>query len=148
MKYFFLLAALLLAGGPAAAQTPRGATPPDSLTSSLAAAPAVPDTVAAIHRLFAAKRKRGTLVVAGTAAAILTGASLVASQSPDALFSQADRVKMAGLFVVLPGILIIAVELIFTSDFSRQSEAQVVEEFRTHKLPRYLKRRLKPKYFQ
>ena len=142
MKYFFLLAVLLLAGGPAAAQTPRGATPPNSLASPLAAAPAAPDTVAAIHRLFAARRERSVPFILGAASVVLTGGVMMGTARSDL------RQSVGGFSTGLIGLIIMTYGLATALDYNKKSEQQAVEDFQMHKVPRYLKRRLKPKYFQ
>lgn len=142
MKYLILLAALLLACGPATAQTPRGATPPDSLTSPLAAAPAGPDTVAAIHRLFAARRKRSEPFILGAAGVVLTGGVMMGTARSDL------RQSVGGFSTGLIGLIIMTHGLATALDYNKKSEQQAVEDFQAHKVPRYLKRRLKPKYFQ
>jgi peptidoglycan/LPS O-acetylase OafA/YrhL len=142
MKPFLLLAGLLLVAGPAAAQAAGvGAAerPVAAPTGSLAA----PDTLAAIHRLFAARRQRRNLIAAGAAGAALAGTA-VASTTYDRFFSTADYGKLYGLGAGL----IIAVDFIATMDYSRKEERLAVESFQNHQLSPRLKRRLKARYFR
>ncbi len=141
MKYLILLAALLLACGPATAQTPRGATPPNSLTSPLAAAPAGPDTVAAIHRLFAAKRTRGRIITGVLAAGALSAAFSIAD---DGWFSRGDYII---LYSLLASPFVVG-NLLYHASYSKKREARAQADFEAHRLSPGLKRRLKPRYFQ
>lgn len=77
LRYYLLLAALLLLGRPAAAQTPAR---PDSL-QTVAAAPGA-DTVAALHRLFAAQRRNLRIALPLTVG-MGTGILVAAEQTSD-----------------------------------------------------------------
>ncbi|AMR26853.1 hypothetical protein A0257_06860 [Hymenobacter psoromatis] len=157
MKYFFLLIGLLLAFRPVAAQQSRQPAPPDSLGALLPTPPAASDTVAALHRLFAAKRQTQSYVVAGTTLAVLAGVIIVAMQpeehggsgggfalSSGPMFSSADQ---AGLVAGFLGVPILTTELLVYGSFSRRNEAQALADFRAHQLSKYLRRKLKAKYF-
>lgn len=154
MKTLVLLVALLLAYRPGAAQLARPAAPPDSVAAAQLAAP---DTVAAIHHLFAAKRRARSFVLAGTAMAVLGVAFVVASRPQEhsggggsfALFNSpiVSSAEQAGLAAGILGVPAVTAELVFYSNFSRRSEKQALEEFHTHQLPKFIKRKFKSKYF-
>ncbi|WP_223650388.1 hypothetical protein [Hymenobacter psoromatis] len=157
MKYFFLLIGLLLALQPVAAQESRPASPPDSPGVLLPTPPAESDTVAALHRLFVAKRRTRTYVLAGTVIAVVMVAIVVASQpekhggsgggfalSNGPIFSSADQ---AGFVVGFLGVPLLTTELLVYGNFSRRNEAQALVDFRAHQLSKHIKRKLKAKHF-
>jgi len=143
MKPFLLLAGLLLAAGPTAAQTAPGSAPAALPGAAPVMAPAAPDTLAAIHRLFAARRQRRNLIAVGAVAAAGVGTA-VAANHYDRFFSTADYGKLYGLSAVL----IIAVDFIANMDYSRKEEQLAVESFQAHQLSPRLRRRLKARYFR
>ena len=141
MKSIFLL--LALCSTAAAAQTTRPVIMPAPL-----AAPAVPpDTVAALHRLFAAKRRKLLPIVAGTAVASAAGIALIGATVEGG--GQHDgRVAGQGLVGIL-GILTVGTEVLFYStSYSKDKEQRAVAAFAAHQLPQHLRRQLKAKYFQ
>ena len=146
MKYLFLL--LLLCSGATKAQTPYLVTKLASLPPPLAATPAVPpDTVAALHRLFAAKRRKLLPIVGGTAAAGAAGIALIGATVEGG--GQHDgRVVGQGLVGIL-GVLIVGTEVLFYStSYSKDKEQRAVAAFAVHQLPHHLQRQLKAKYFR
>jgi hypothetical protein len=153
MKPLLLLAGLLLAVGRAAAQTPGGPAPAELSAATLAPALAAPDTLAAIQRLFAAKRRRQGYVVGGTAIAAVGTAGLVASNRP------ADSGGGNGFGVIAPNNLDLAMaglvaapvmlaEALLLGGWEHKYERQVLAAWQQHhQLPRAVKRQLKPQYF-
>jgi len=137
MKPLLLLVGLLLASGPAAAQTPLV----PSHAGQPAAAPASPDTLAAIHRLFAGRRQRRNLIAAGAAGAALVG---TAATPPDRFLSTGDYAKLYGLGAAV----IIIADFLFGDDYSRKNEQRAVASFEAHQLAKPLKRKLKARYFR
>jgi hypothetical protein len=130
MRYFFLLLALLLAAGPAVAQNLVAAARPDSLVVAQAA----PDTAAAIHRLFAARRARsyiitGLLVTPGALGFLVDGNSIGTAAYPVA----AAPYELANL--------------ICHRRYRRKAEKRALANFQTHQLSSKIRRKLKPKYF-
>ena len=138
LRYCFLLAALLLLGRPAAAQTP---TRPDSLAVS---APA-PDTAAALHRLFAAKRQVNKSFLVGALGITVAGGAVIRTARSD--FSGISQ-SATGILIELTGLVAVTMELFRPLDYREKKEQRAMADFRAHKLPRYLKRKLKPKYFR
>jgi hypothetical protein len=139
MKPLLLIAGLLLAAGPATAQ----AAP----VSTLAALPAAaPDTVAALHRLFVAKRKKLLPIVAGTVAADAVVLGVVSATTPNGGFID-ERVVGQVLTVVVGGAVVLA-EVLFYQQYSPKKEQRAIAAFEAHRLPRHLKRQLKGRYFE
>lgn len=135
-----LLLAGLLAARPIVTQAQQ-ATP--------AAAPtlAAPDTLAAIHRLYAAKRKKLLPIVTGTVAADVVGIALIGATVDGGGYVD-GRVIGQGLTGLL-GLVVVGTEVLFyTSVYGKQREARAVAAFEAHQLPRHLRRQLKPRYFQ
>ena len=133
MKALLLFAGLLLAAGPAA----RMATPTLTLAAS------APDTVAAIHRLFAARRQRRNFIAVGAVGGALVGTA-AASNHYDRFFTTADYGKLYGL----GALLIVAVDFVATMDYSRREERLAISDFEAQRLSPRLKRRLKARYFR
>ncbi|TFZ67685.1 hypothetical protein E4631_06825 [Hymenobacter sp. UV11] len=107
---------------------------------------AAPDTVAALHRLFAAKRKRNSHFFIGTlGVAALGGVVVGTAPSTWAGLDQAVLGIAIIAFVSLPAIV---AETVIALDYNKKSEQQAIESFQARKLPRYLKRKMKAKYFQ
>jgi hypothetical protein len=130
MRYFFLFLALLLAAGPAVAQNPVAAARPDSLV----AAQAAPDTAAAIHRLFAARRARsyiitGLVVIPWAIGFLAEGNSIGAAVYPIA----AAPYELANL--------------ICHRRYRRKAEMRALANFQMYQLSPKIRRKLKPKYF-
>jgi hypothetical protein len=130
MRYLFLLLALLLVASPAAAQNSPTATRPDSLLATQAA----PDTAAAIHRLFAARRVRsylitGLLVTPGVLGFLVDGNSIGTAVYPIA----AAPYELANLLC--------------HRRYRRKAEARALVAFQAQQLSPKISRKLKPKYF-
>jgi hypothetical protein len=139
MKPLLLFAGLLLASASAAAQTPLV----PSLTSQPPAmqAPAAPDTLAAIHSLFAGRRQRRNLIAVGAAGAALVGTAVTPTNR---FLSTGDYAKVYGLGAAA----IIIVDFVFGDTYSRKNEQRAVASFEAHQLPQPLKRKLKGRYFR
>lgn len=106
-----------------------------------------PDTVAALHRLFAAKRKKLLPIVAGTTVADVAGIAIIgATVESGGLID--GRVVGQALTGIL-GVVAVGTEVLFyTSIYSKKKEQRAVDALEAHQLPRHLKRQLKAKYFQ
>jgi hypothetical protein len=130
MRYFLLLLTLLVATGAAVAQKLPVVAQPDSAV----AAQAPPDTAAAIHRLFAARRARsyiitGLLVVPGALGFLVDGNSIGAAVYPIA----AAPYEVANL--------------ICYRRYRRKAEERALVAFQAQRLSPKIRRKLKPKYF-
>ena len=143
MKPLLLLVALLLASGPAAAQALLPAAPLPAATGPTVSAP---DTVAALHRLYAAKRRKLLPIVAGTVAADAIGIAVVgATVQNRGLLDGRDILQ--GLVGAL-GVIAVGTEVLFyTGSYGRKKEERAVAAYQAHQLPRHLKRQLKARYF-
>jgi hypothetical protein len=141
MKPLLLLAGLLLASGPAAAQAPLLPSLASQPAAVQAAAPAAPDTLAAIHRLFAGRRQRRNLIAAGAVGAALVG---TAATPADRFLTTGDFAKVYGLGAAA----IIIVDFVFGDTYSRKNEQRAVASFEARQLPQSLKRKLKGRYFR
>jgi len=159
MNYLLLLLALLLATGPVSAQTPRRDTRSDSLSASLATTATAPDTVAALHRLFAAKRRTRDLLIAGLGLGLVTGVA-ISSSTPDTghhgstgygslstgpMFSNTDVFL---LLYAIPTVPLVVSDLFFFAPYRRKREQQAITDFQAHQLSRHLTRQLKARYFR
>jgi hypothetical protein len=111
------------------------------------AAVAAPDTVAALHRLFAAKRKKLVPIVGGTIVADVAGIAIIgATVESGGLID--GRVVGQALTGIL-GVVMVGTEVLFyTAIYGKRKEQRAVAAFEAHQLPRHLKRQLKAKYFQ
>ena len=131
------------AQGSSTPSVPPAGTPPagpatDSLLAALAAAPAPPpDSVAALHRLFVARRANRALLLGATAVAGTVGAlTYTGNTLGDA------RAKVSLLLLTL------ALEAVLTKSYTSRDENQAVQALREHRLADNLKRKLKPQFFQ
>jgi peptidoglycan/LPS O-acetylase OafA/YrhL len=140
-----LLLLLLTITSQVLGQGMRPATQPDSAVAVQAMAPNV-DTVAAIHRLFAAKRKRTLHFAIGTVGVAGIGVVLIGTASSG--WDGLGQAVLGATLVALVALPAVVAEAVTAADYNKKSERRTVEEFHAHKLPRYLKRKLKPKYFQ
>jgi hypothetical protein len=140
-----LLLLLLIISGQVLGQEMRPVTQPDSAVAAQAMAPNA-DTVAAVHRLFAAKRTRTLHFAIGTVGVAAIGGVLIGT-APSGWDGLGQAVLGATL-VALVALPAVVAEAVTAAGYNKKSEWRTVEEFHAHKLPRYLKRKLKPKYFQ
>ena len=145
MKTLLLLVALLLACRPGGAQTPYPAARPDSVAVARLAAPA-PDTVAAIHRLFAAKQRKLAFILIGTAAAEVAGQVVVGTTVQGGGIIDSRAIDQ--FFVAVLAVPVAVAEVLFYTQYNEKHEARAQADFEAHRLPPSLKRRLKPRYFQ
>ncbi len=154
MKPFLLLLVLLISTGAAMAQAPPAARP-----DSLIAVQAAPDTVAAIHRLFARRRLRRNLIATSLGAGALVGAAISASSTHDGGSNSSSGGSFVGagisfdgsdylILYAIPAVPLILLDFVIYANYSRKRERWVVEEFVAHRLSTRLRRKLKPRYFQ
>jgi hypothetical protein len=146
MKYLFLVIAMLLATQSAVAQPLSQPSRPASLAASLPTPLAAPDTVAALHRLFAAKRKRNSHFFIGTLGVAALG-GVVVGTAPST-WAGLDQAVLGIAIIALVGLPAMVAEVVIALDYNKKSEQQAIESFQARKLPRYLKRKMKAKYFQ
>jgi ATP/ADP translocase len=137
MKYLLLLLLLLLAAKSVVAQNILVAPWPDSLPTAHAAT----DTAAAIHRLFAAKRKTRTVVVVATlvGGAVITTAGFM------------DPTPYADAAAAVFGVEILAAtitELLFYRRYSRAHEQKIIAKYQAHQPPKWLARKLHDSHFR
>lgn len=168
MKHLLLFLALLLAGASATAQVSHSAARPDSLTVPLATAPAAPDTVAALHRLFKSRRHRRNFLAAGLSTGLLVGTvglSLDDASGTTSFRNIMDLDSAPGhpgsstgtgqatatsgwLWCVVPAGPLLVLDYLLYARYSRKKEARAVADWQAHRLPTHLRRQLKPRYFQ
>jgi hypothetical protein len=154
MRYLLLLLILLLAASSAEAQR----IPTPVLRDSLPALQPVPDTAAAIHRLFAAKRKR-QVIVGGTTFGVAVGAVVATSnQQPSGgggggfgiLTNTGPILDGPGMAVLAVGVImfpVVLLEAVIFGGWSKKQEQLTIDGWQQHKESQFLKRRLKSKYF-
>ena len=158
MRPYLLLAALLLANGAAFAQTALPISRPDSAVAG-APAPAAPDTLAALHRLFATRQQRRNYAVGGTLLATAAGVAVVGNSPRHSNGGGSSGYGSLGgptlYFTGLEEFLVLAFgavgiggEVLYYSQYSEKNEHRAAEAFRAHQLPQGLKRKLKPKFFR
>ncbi|WP_223650387.1 hypothetical protein [Hymenobacter psoromatis] len=141
MKYFFLSIGWLLVFGPAAAQQARPASAPDLLGAALPTPPAAPDTAAALHRLFAARRRNISVALPLTVGAG-AGLFLAVAHTSDA---------KEGLNWTLLGVITVGFtigELASIPRYSKRREEMMAEDFKRHRLPASWRRELRQWYFK
>ena len=157
MRYLFLLLTLLVAASCVEAQR----IPTAVLRDSLPATQPVPDTAAAIHRLFAAKRKRQVIVSGATFGAAVGAAAVVATratskQQPSGgggfgiLTNTGPILDGPGVAVLAVGVItlpVVLLEAVLFGGWSKKQEQLTIDGWRQHKESRFLRHRLKPKYF-
>jgi len=156
MKCLLTFWFLLLTVKSAVAQNSLVTPQPDSLLT----AQAPPDTAAAIHRLFAAKRRRQVTVgvaTMGAAIGALTIVSLSNQQSGrsgggsgyGSLLSGPiiDEQALAALVVGAITVPVMLGELVLFGGWSKKKEKRVITDWEQRRLARFFTRRLKPKYF-
>ncbi|RZL00069.1 MAG: hypothetical protein EOO62_24245 [Hymenobacter sp.] len=139
MKTLLLLAGLGLAGFPAATQAQALSPVPVAVLAP--PAPAAPDTVAAIHRLFGHKR-RLRLAVLGANLALGTASYLDGIHTNDPVGVGLTYLVIVPIYVgTTLGILLGA------THYSHRQETRALQAFELHQLPPRIRKRLKPKYF-
>jgi hypothetical protein len=171
MRCFLLLLPLLLAAGPAVAQNLVAARPDSAI-----AAPAAPDTAAAIHRLFACRRQRrniiaaslGVSLVAGTVGSLATaensgttggrsifdldaapGSSSGNGSSGNASSqSSASSGATGWLLCAALSWPLIAIDYAVYAGYSRKREKKAVAGYEAGHLSSRLRKRLQAKYFR
>lgn len=140
---------LLLTMAPAYAQL---ATTPTPAT----VAPA-PDTVVALHRLFASRRARRNLIATGLGAGVVVAALTTATTANDHYGSRGYGNLSTGpqfqgtdwlLLYALPAAPLIALDLAVYATYSHKNEKQAITDFRAHHLSKKLRRKLKSRYFR
>lgn len=155
MRYLLILVGLLCCPNAVFAQVAAPSARPDTLVT----APAAPDTAAAIHRLFAGQHLHRDLIITGLGAGAFVVAAISSSTGNNSSghgssgygslggggldFSGADFL----LLYAIPATPLILLDYVVYANYSRKREKRVVEEFRAHRLPAQLRRKLKPRYF-
>lgn len=142
MRAALLLLILLLSGSPVSAQVNQPAARPDSVALA-ATATAGADTLAAIHRLFAARRQRSHLITG-----VVVGGGVVGFLG-DTFSSEVHFFKPADglLFYCLLAAPYELTNLLCHRRYTKKAEELALADSRTHQLSPKLKRRLKKKYF-
>jgi hypothetical protein len=103
--------------------------------------------VAALHRLFAAKRRKLVPIVAGTIVADAAGIALIGATVDSGGYVDGRVIGQA--FTGIVGLVVVGAELLFyTSTYGTKKEQRAVAAFEAHQLPRHLKRQLKARYFR
>ncbi len=158
MRFWLFIALLALAGRAAVAQVslvPRA----DLLATATLAQPAT-DTVAAIHKLFAKRRRQQTFgavgIVVGTGAAIglisafahSSGGGGGGAYGITSSGSGNDDSNITSLGVGILAIPVLAGELLYFDRYNRKREREAVSAFEAHQLPKWLRRKLKSKFFR
>lgn len=153
MRCAFLFLLCWLAGRPAVAQPerPRGAPGPPTVGPSPAG-----DTLAALHRLFAHRRRQqavgalGILTAAATAIAIVSSKARPPSQGSSGYGVTPPRAgdDLAALGIGLLALPVLVGEMVYFDRYNRAHEQRASDELAAHKLSPALKRRLKPKFFR
>lgn len=128
---------MLLTGLAARAQVApaAAATPPAATVAS------APDTVAALHRLFAAER-RARYVGAGFFAVLGIGATAAYATPGNGLQNNASFLLIA--VTGLSGSVGLAAG---SCRYSRKQEQQAIEAYQTHRLPPGIRQKLQPAFF-
>lgn len=147
MRYLLILLALLLANSPAGAQVLRPAARPDLLTLPLATAPAAPDTVAALHRLFAAKRLSMRVAMPFL---MTVGAGLLSAgfQPQNSINPIGALNGLTGLVIGFTAIASTAASFTNWMKYSKKHEAETLKAFEERQLPATWQHELKPYYFR
>ena len=140
MRYLFLFVALLLATNPAVAQGSLTTAQLDTLVATQAA----PDTAAAIHRLFVAKRRVIRYAASGTLLAAV--AAIIVVTNAEAGFIDTRGVAASGIGLI--GGAALLGETLSYIDWSRKKERLALEAWQQHRLSAFYHRKLKAKYFR
>jgi hypothetical protein len=146
MRHYLLLVVLLVTSQLAYAQATAPATRLDSLLALPVAATVPPigtDTVAALHRLFAARREERNVLVAGT---ILTlGLYAVINQQAAGPSITRDINSLVSLLIISPLVLL---EYVHGARYSHKKEQQAIAALAAHQLPNSVKAQLQVKFFR
>jgi hypothetical protein len=142
MRLLLLIVLLMNAVSGASAQSATLARPADSLALGSVST----DTVAALHKLFVAKRHVRTPVTLGT-----VGAFALAAELGD-IFGQENYGGYGGNEVrifqlTLLAIPVLSFELLYFGHYSRRNERRAIRQFEAHKLSPSIRRHLTPAYF-
>jgi hypothetical protein len=144
-KVYALLVVVLLAFTPSwlYAQQPQPvATLASPTAAPLAALPAATDTAAAIHRLFAAKRRLRTAVVAGTGLLYV----IAVVSGPDKYGSYDGQ--FVRIFNYSPFLLGAVIgEFAYYGRYSHLRERRALDDWQAHRLSPEVRRRLAPRHF-
>lgn len=169
MRYQLLFLSVLLAAEPALAQRAPAAQP-----AAFAATPAVPDTAAALHRLFAGHRQRrnfiaaglGLGLLAGTAGSIVTAeesssasrrnildldsapAGSAGSAASQSSASSGSAGATGWLLCVVFTAPLIAADYVVYAGYSRKLEKKAEADYEAGHLSNRLRKRLRAKYFR
>ncbi|RZK25492.1 MAG: hypothetical protein EOO63_15965 [Hymenobacter sp.] len=141
MRYLLYFLFLLGAAGSAVAQN----APVTTQSDSLSVAQAAPDTAAAIHRLFAAKRHQSAFVISATVGTGLL--SLLLAENTRHTYT-IDATPIVATGVSLLSIPATAVEIAYYQQFTRRKERRALMACKAHKLPARIKHHLRPVYFE
>jgi hypothetical protein len=139
----FLLPVLLLAACLSATAQPNLAAPQPRTAA---------DTVAAVQRLFMAKRKACNLLVGSTAVVAGAGALVALSQpapprSGGGFDAGIDGRPIMATLIMVGSLPIIGIELLTCGGWGRRAEQRALAAAQAHRLPSALQRKLKPAYF-
>ena len=141
MRCFLLLLALWCGANRAIAQSATPAASPEAMRPLASA----PDTAAAIHRLFAAKRHQSGIVIGGT---VFTGllSLLVAENTRHGATIEPTPILATGISLL--SIPATVAEIGYYRQFTRRKEARALGAFKEHNLPSKIKQQLRPVYFE
>jgi len=143
-KVYALLVVVLLALTPCwlHAQQPLPATTAASPTAvPLADLPAAPDTVAALHRLFALRRERGYTAFKVGGAMLAVGAGTVAIVGNDFNYKTVF-VFLGGVVCLGSSVPVLASGVIRTIIYSEKRQKRAIQAWQQHRMSRHLKRAL------
>jgi hypothetical protein len=103
-----------------------------------------PDTVAAIHRLFAAKRRKLAFMLLGTAAAEVTGQIIVGSTVQSGGIVDARSIDQFS--VIALAVPVALIQVLCYARYNEEHEQRTVAAWQVHRLPRYVQHALKAKH--
>ncbi|MGI4759842.1 MAG: hypothetical protein ACRYF0_03990 [Janthinobacterium lividum] len=124
------------------AQQPQPATAAASPPAvPLATFPVVPDTVAALHRLFTLRRERGYTAFKVGGALLAVSGGLVASAGNSYSYQNLG-LYAGGILGIGSSVPVLAMGVIRTVNYSKKREQRAVQSWQQHQLTRQLKRAL------
>ena len=135
---FILLLCALLLGSRTPARAQAAALPATYRADSLAAAT---DTAAALHRLFAAKRRLRTVLVGGTVVAYLVAVNTGGN------YGTYNGEFVRTILYTPPALAVVLGEVLFYGRYSRYRETRALSEWEQHRLAPETRRHLRPRYF-